>query len=247
MICDIFFKVLHMKSKIRVAIADDHQAIIDGYRYRLEKDANIKIVGTALDGESIHTLLAEHTTDVLILDVNLPSSSENPESFPILQVIPDLLQRYRNLSILVISMHTERALIDELMKAGAQGYILKDDRETIQNLSHVIGMVARGGVYFSKRAWGYPQSPQPRQRGRESLPTKRQLQVLSLSAAYPELSTAELAKRLNVKHATVRNLLSQAYRRLDVTNRAAAIAKARRLGLIPGQVLHQMRGKSPNT
>lgn len=62
--------------------------------------------------------------------------------------------------------------------------------------------------------------------------TPRQLEVLSLSAALPDLSSAQLAQRLGIAASTLRNMMSEAYLRLGVHNRAAAIAKARQLGLI---------------
>jgi DNA-binding CsgD family transcriptional regulator len=62
--------------------------------------------------------------------------------------------------------------------------------------------------------------------------TPRQLELLSLCAAYPDLSTAELAQKMSVSNSTVRNLLSSAYLRLNVHSRTAAIEKARDLGLI---------------
>jgi ATP/maltotriose-dependent transcriptional regulator MalT len=61
------------------------------------------------------------------------------------------------------------------------------------------------------------------------------LEALSLSAAYPDSSTAELARKMLVSNSTVRNLLSGAYIKLDVHNRSAAIAKARQLGLISSE------------
>lgn len=62
--------------------------------------------------------------------------------------------------------------------------------------------------------------------------TPRQMQVLSLCAAFPDLSTAQLAEQLEIAPSTLRNLMSESYLRLSVRNRAAAIAKARQLGLI---------------
>jgi len=62
--------------------------------------------------------------------------------------------------------------------------------------------------------------------------TARQLQALSLCAAYPDATTGELADMLGVAHSTLRNLLSEAYLRLDVRNRTAAIEQARKMGLI---------------
>lgn len=224
-----------MTSKINVVIADDHQGIIDGYLYRLSGEADIQVVGTAFYGQEVEPLLAKHPqTNVLILDVGLPTAPDNPNPYPILHLIPDLLDRYRPLAILVISMHTERALINQVMKAGASGYIVKDDRSTIQDLGNVIRTVAKGDVYFSRRAF---QNWQKR-RGAQKEPdlTGRQLEVLSLCAAYPELTTAELANKLTVQPSTVRNLLSDAYRRLGVRNRTTAITKARKLGLLTPSV-----------
>jgi DNA-binding NarL/FixJ family response regulator len=90
--------------------------------------------------------------------------------------------------------------------------------------------VAHGGIYFSRQA-----HQQLRQYGAapdEPLLTQRQLEVLSMCAAYPNLSTSDLAQKLNIANSTMRNLLSEAYLRLQVINRTAAIAKARQLGLI---------------
>ena len=226
-----------MKTCIRVVIADDHQGIIDGYLYRLSNESDIKIVGTAFSASEVETLLATHTTDVLVLDVGLPTAPDNPNLYPILHFIPNLLQRYRNLSILIISMHTERTIINEVMNAGVKGYILKDDRETIEDLARVIRMVAKGGVYFSDRA--FQQWQKPKSGAAKQKPTARQIEVLSLCAAYPELTTAELAEQLSVRPSTVRNLLSDAYRRLGVSNRHSAIQKARQLGLITKQIPYQ--------
>jgi DNA-binding CsgD family transcriptional regulator len=93
----------------------------------------------------------------------------------------------------------------------------------------VVRLVAKGGVYFSAQAF---EQWQKSKAVRESVPTARQLEILSQCAAYPNLTTVELAKQLSIAPTTVRNLLSLAYRRLGVANRAAAITKARHLGLI---------------
>lgn len=217
--------------KIQVAILDDHQSIIDGYMHRLSKEPDIEIVGNASHAEEFEILLDSKKPDVLILDVVVPTSWDNPNPYPILQTIPKWLQRYPNLSILVISMHLLRTLVKAVMEAGASGYILKDDRAAITDLGSIIRAIANGGVYFSKQAqnlvaieWSEKVHLSP-----------RQLEVLSLCAAYPDSTTAELADILGVAHSTVRNLLSSAYLRLNVQNRTAAILKARELGLITPQ------------
>lgn len=218
-----------MSKKIRVAILDDHQSIVDGYVYRLEKDPQIEIVAMMGFGDELEPTLEKTPADILLLDVNVPSSEENRNPYPILHSIPRLLQAHPDLNILVISMHAERGLIRAVMDAGVNGYILKDDQAVLKDLGSVVKSVAAGGIHFSPIAHGL-YAKYLSTEAKELTP--RQLEVLSLCTAYPDASTSELAKKLNVSNSTVRNLLSGTYFKLDTHNRAGAIAKARQLGLI---------------
>jgi two-component system nitrate/nitrite response regulator NarL len=215
---------------LRVTILDDHQSIIDGYVYRLSHVSGIEVVATVSYGEDLEPSLAAHPTDVLLLDINVPTSVENPNPYPILHSIPSLLQKYPDLDILVISMYAERGLIRAVMEAGASGYILKDDRSMLQELGNVVQAINNGGICFSQKAHQLVLSQKTVPNG-EPLST-RQLEALSLSAAYPDWTSADLAKEMSVANSTARNLLSGAYIRLSVHNRAGAVAKARQLGLI---------------
>jgi DNA-binding NarL/FixJ family response regulator len=127
-------------------------------------------------------------------------------------------------------MLTERALIQAVIDAGASGYILKDDRDTIQKLGSILVSVAGGGIYLSDQA--HKKLAKRRAEDGEPTLTPRQREALSLAAAYPDDSHSELAAKLGVSNSTARNLLSNAYLRLGVGHRAAAVAKARQLGLI---------------
>src|SRR5262245_58265064 len=103
--------------KIRVTILDDHQTIIDGYRFRLGNSPRVEVVSAISYGDELQSTLEMSLTDVLLLDVTVPVSAENPNPYPLLHVIPDLLQKYPDLTILVISMHAERSLIRAVMEA----------------------------------------------------------------------------------------------------------------------------------
>lgn len=205
---------------------DDHQSIIDGYLYRLSKVPEIEVIATLSYGDELEPALKEHPTDVVLLDVEVPISQKNENPYPILHAIPKLLQLYPDLAVLVISMHTGRGLIRAVVEAGASGYILKDDSQRIQELGKVIISIAEGGVCFSDRALKAFLT-----KNEEPL-TVRQLEALSLCASYPNSKTAELAHKMKVANSTVRNLLASAYLKLGVHTRAAAIAKARQLGII---------------
>jgi DNA-binding NarL/FixJ family response regulator len=215
-------------SKIRVVILEDHLSIIDGYLFRLSKVPEIEVVGTARYGDELEPMLDEHPADVLLLDINVPVSPDNSNTFPVLHLIPRLLKKHPGLSILVISMFNQHSLIEALVDCGVSGYILKDDSLSIQQLGKIVTMIASGGIYFSQDAYR-----DSRDEPTKTSLTTRQLQALSLCSTYPDSSTHALSRELGISGSTLRNLLSGAYLRLGVRTRAAAIAKAYQLGLIP--------------
>jgi two-component system nitrate/nitrite response regulator NarL len=216
--------------KVRVAILDDHQSIIDGFIYRLSSTPEIEVVATANMGEELEPLLARHRVDVLLLDLSVRTSLDNPNPYPILHVIPKLLQKYSNLCVLIISMFSEPGLMRSLIEAGASGYILKDDQTAFKELGNIVLSIARGGVFFSKKAHSLYMQAENLMGG--DVLTPRQMEVISLCAAYPDATTADLAQMMSISNSTVRNLLSSLYLRLGVHSRTAAVEKAREMGLI---------------
>jgi DNA-binding NarL/FixJ family response regulator len=234
-----------MNQKIRVAILDDHLPVVEGYTSRLRNSQNIEVVGAVTVGEALEPFLAAHAVDVLLMDVVVPTSETDRAPYPILGVIPRLLQRYPALTVLVISMHNQRTLIRSVIEAGASGYILKDDRYFFQDLPVIIETVSHGGIYFSSQA-NLGLLRQPDTDGRL---TARQLEALALCATYPEATTADLARKLGVANSTLRNLLAGAYMALEVHSRTAAVARAQQLGWItpaaPALDLEDLGGHGP--
>jgi two-component system, NarL family, nitrate/nitrite response regulator NarL len=220
-----------MSGKIRVAVLDDHQAIIDGYLYRLRTALDIEVVATILFGEELEPALAKQAVDILLLDLQVPISPDNPNPFPILYELPRLLETYPDLNVLVISMHAQPALIQAVMDAGVSGFVVKEDVAAFRELASVIRSVSKQGIYLSPVAY---KALNNRRMGDFNQPlSARQLEALSLCAAYPDASTAQLAHSMDISHSTFRNLLSGAYIKMNVRNRAAAILKAQQIGLIP--------------
>lgn len=215
--------------QIRISILEDHQGIIDGYLYRLSSNKNFRIGGIARYGEDLDLMLSGNPTDILILDIEVPSSQTNPNPFPVLNAIPKLKKTWPKMAILVISSHTQQVLVERLFELGVQGYIFKNDFDAIEHLAEVIISVSKGGFYFSQGA--YLQLRSLKSSEAHPLLSPRQLEALSLCVAFPDSSTIELAQRLGVTNSTFRNLLSKAYARLGVRTRVAAIAELQRMGI----------------
>lgn len=218
-----------MSEMIRVTILDDHQSIVDGYRFRLGNSQRVQVMAAIGFGDELEPTLEKYATDVLLLDIGVPTSADNLNPYPILHVIPSLLQKYPNMVILVISMHAERSMIRAVMEAGSSGYILKDDQTTLRDLENVVISVASGGIHLSRQA---NEVLLRAGTGEIDLLSRRQREALSLCLAYPDNTTAELARKMSISNSTIRNLLSGAYIKLGVRTRIAAVSKARQLGLI---------------
>jgi two-component system, NarL family, nitrate/nitrite response regulator NarL len=219
-----------MSHKTRVTILEDHQSIIDDYLHRLRSAPQIEVAATLSFGEELEASLARRPSDVLLLDVSVPTSAENPNPYPVLYWIPELLNRHPHLNILVITMHMERGLMRAVLDTGASGYVLKDDQMMIRDLANVVLSVASGGIVLSQQVHRLLRHHE--HTIFEKPLSSRQLEALSLCGAYPEWSTAELSGRMSVSNSTVRNLLSSAYLRLGVHTRMAAVAKAREMGIL---------------
>ncbi|MBX3045624.1 MAG: response regulator transcription factor [Anaerolineales bacterium] len=221
---------LQAKKKLRVAVLEDHPPVVDGYTYRLSKYPNIELVASARNGEQLDELLKLHTIDVLILDVLAPAREGTEAPYPLFNVIPRFRKDHPEMAILIISGHKQPTLIRSVMEAGASGYIIKTEAAASERLGEIILLLADGGIFLSEQtaaALAYPG-------GSEDIEmlTDRQREVLSLCAANPGMTTNDLAGLLSIAPTTVRNTLSDSYKRLRVNNMTAAVLKARDLGLI---------------
>lgn len=218
------------ESQINLVILEDHHSIIDGYLYRLKENPHIRVVGAISYGEQLEPILDQTPVQVLMLDVQVPISSTDSNPYPILHLLPELILTYPDLNILVITMHTQPILIESLVEKGVNGIIFKDDSESIKKLAKIVALIAGGGVYFSKAAKQIILDVDASLT--KPVLSVRQREVLELCAAYPESTSADLANRLGIADSTLRTLLSKAYLRLGVRNRAAAVLKAQKNGLI---------------
>jgi two-component system response regulator NreC len=127
---------------IKVLIADDHQIMREGLRAMLEKEHDIKIVGEAVDGRMTERLARELLPDVIIMDVAMPDLNGLEATRQIAAELPGV-------KIIALSMHDDRRFVLNMLKAGAAGYILKDD--AFKNLSKAIRMVMANKTYLSNK------------------------------------------------------------------------------------------------
>ena len=127
---------------IRVVIADDHAVVRQGIRGVLEEVEGLEVVAEAGDGDEALTMTDAHNPDVVVLDVTMPGK-------PGLEVARELRDAGSGVRVLLLSMHDEPEYVLEAVRAGADGYVLKD--VTPAELRGAVMAIHEGREYFSAR------------------------------------------------------------------------------------------------
>jgi DNA-binding NarL/FixJ family response regulator len=215
-------------SPIRILIADDHPMFRFGLRALLSTEADIEIVGEATNGLEAVALAASLKPDVVLMDINLPQLNG-------IEATRRIVEQNPHAGVLIITMFEDDTIFAAL-RAGARGYILKgaEGEETLR----AIRAAANGESIFSpavaqRLSHFFAQSPA--QSTAQPFPelTPRERDILKFIAQ--GLTNVAIAERLSLSPKTIRNQVSTIFSKLQVTDRAAAIVKAREAGLAGGR------------
>jgi len=126
-------------NKLSIYIADDHAIVVDGLKEILSAQPDWNIIGTAANGEEIVKLMSDRQADVVILDINMPKMNG-------IQCTKWIKMNYPKTKVIILTMFPERSYMDQLIKAGADGCLLKS-RGT-KDLLEAIERVTEGKAYF---------------------------------------------------------------------------------------------------
>ena len=214
-----------MGDAVRVLIADDHPLFREGMRGRLDRVADVTVVGEAASGDEAVELARELEPDVILMDIKMPGLNGIEATREILRASP-------HVGVLMLTMFEDDDSVFAAMRAGAKGYLLKDSGG--EGVVHAIRAVASGEAVFgpgvAERIIGFfsvSRSAAP-QRAFPEL-TEREEEILSLVAQGK--SNQEISRQLFVSLKTVRNHVSNILLKLQVADRAQAVIRARDAGL----------------
>jgi DNA-binding NarL/FixJ family response regulator len=207
---------------LRVAIADDHAMFVDGIESILNTEEHIQLVDKCFNGESVFKMLENSLIDVILLDINLPDMSG-------IEVAKRINIDYPNVKIIALSMYNEESIVSEMLKNGAQGYILKNTDRV--ELIQAIETVASGQTYFSKEVTEtimeslLKKTPQKKSNN-FSAPklSRREKEVLALIVK--EYTTPEIAEKLFISMKTAESHRANLISKLNVRNTAGLVRAA---------------------
>lgn len=209
---------------VTVMITDDHSMIREGLKNLLELDGDIQVIAEAENGEDCLEKLKNVKPDVLLLDINMPKMNG-------LEVLQNFKTQRKKINVLVLTVHNE---VEYLMKAvdiGVNGYILKDSESA--ELKKAIFSVADGETYIQPSLIPTLNSKmieKNKDEGKIDSLTKRELEVLKLLSV--GMFNKEVAEKLNISERTVKNHISNIFKKLEVTDRTQAAVFAIRNNLI---------------
>jgi DNA-binding NarL/FixJ family response regulator len=214
-----------MPDTLRVLIADDHPLFRDGMRGLLATQPDLEVAGEATTGEEAVALVAELSPDVVLMDIKMPGTGGIEATRRILTARPDA-------RVLVVSMFEDDATVFTAMRAGARGYVLKDDDK--DDVLGAIRTVGRGGAVFgpgvaARMADFFTRVRPAVPRESFSTLTDREREMLHLMTG--GASNAEISRLLSLSPKTVANYVSNILHKLQVADRAQAIVRAREAGL----------------
>jgi DNA-binding NarL/FixJ family response regulator len=213
-----------MEDTVRELIAEDHPLFREGMRGRLDRVADVAVVGEAASGDEAVELAHQLEPHVILMDIKMPGLNGIEATRKIQQASPQI-------GVLVLTMFEDDDSVFAAMRAGAKGYLLKDSGG--EGVVHAIRAVASGEAVFgpgvAERIIGFFSAPRAApQRAFPEL-TEREEEVLSLVAQGK--SNQQIARQLFVSLKTVRNHVSNILLKLQVADRAQAVIRARDAGM----------------
>ena len=128
-----------MVQKLRILLADDHETVREGLRMILNAQPDMQVVATAGDGREAISQAERVTPDVVIMDISMPGLNGLAATMQLTERVPDA-------KVLTLTRHADSSYLQQLLRAGAAGYVLKQSRPS--ELLHAIRSVASGGKYL---------------------------------------------------------------------------------------------------
>jgi DNA-binding NarL/FixJ family response regulator len=211
-----------MSEEIRIVVVDDHALFRRGLVGLLSEMENFHVVGEASNGEEALGIIGKQAPDVVLLDINMPGMSG-------IETLSALRRRGLKSQVLMLTISQQEEDLLGAIRAGAQGYLLKNaEPETLQNT--IKQVVAGKSVLAPEVTTQVFRLVRSGQLGSSNVLTEREVEVLRNLAR--GLTTSQTGSEMFISENTVKTHIRHILEKLEVSNRAEAVARASQLGLI---------------
>jgi DNA-binding NarL/FixJ family response regulator len=207
--------------KTRIVLADDHPIVLDGLRNLVRAEDDFELVGEAVSGFSALKLIREKRPDVAVLDISMPELNGIVLSRRLAGEMPDI-------RLLILTLHEDRAYLNQALEAGVRGYVLK--RSAVENLVQAIRAVMVGGLYIDPAIVGRVfdgnkgNKKLAAKKGVAPALTDREADVLKMAAL--GFTNKEIASRLDVGVKSVETYKARGLEKVGLKTRAELVRYA---------------------
>jgi DNA-binding NarL/FixJ family response regulator len=210
-------------SMVRVLIADDHPIVRSGIKAELNRHSDLEITGEAVTADEVIEKVNQIQVDVIILDISMPG-------IKVTDVIKQIGKSHPHIKILVLTAHGDKGTVMAVLKAGAHGYVLKEEDPYV--VPDAIRAVAKGKNWVSPSVASLMigKIRENKMNTDACVLTERECEVLRLIAL--GLSTKSIASRINMAERTVEFHITNIYDKLGVNTRASAVLWAKEHGIL---------------
>ena len=199
---------------IRVMLADDHVLMREGIKQLLEFDGNIEIIAEASDGEECLKELKKCKPQVLLLDINMPKMNG-------IEVLEEIKRQKIDVRVLILTVHNEVEYLLKAVDIGVDGYILKESESA--ELKKAIDLVLRGESYIQPKLIPMLNSRLlSRDKDKDKIETLTQREMEVLIQVANGMINKEIATSLHISERTVKNHISNIFKKIDVSDRTQA-------------------------
>lgn len=208
----------------KVMLVDDHALIREGIKQLLEFDGSIDVIEQASDGAECLEKLQHVQPDILLLDINMPNVNG-------IEVLEEIKKKNIPVKVLMLTVHSEAEYLVQAVDIGANGYILKDSGS--EELKKAIQSVMDGDSYIQPSLIPSLNSRLVnRDIDKEKIAalTKREMKILTQIAG--GMFNKEIAMNLNISERTVKNHISNIFKKIDVSDRTQAAVFAIRNNIV---------------
>lgn len=217
------------KKKIRIVLADDHKVVRSGLRSLFRSGGEFSVVGEAADGEAAIRMVEKLKPDIALIDISMPRLNG-------IDAVGIIRKKNPETKILILTIHENEAYVDEMIRAGANGYILKNAEK--KEIFAAVRSIVTGGTFFSPSISklmieGFIKRAKDQLSSRSRLDqrlTKRETEVLRFIAE--GLTNKQIAEKLSLSVRTVNTHRSNLMQKLNLHTTAALVQYAIQTGLV---------------
>ena len=213
-------------NKLKILLAEDHRILREGLKRLIDEQPNMEVVGEADDGVAAWQRTSELQPDIVLMDVSMPRMNGAEATSKIRELCPEV-------KVIALTAHRASAYLNQMLKAGALGYVLK--HTAFNELVDAIVTVAKNGRYIDRASQELMLNSPPENVIWKGDPqgkplSEREVQVMSLVAN--GFTNKEIANKLAISVKTVESHKANSMQKLDLRSRAEIVDYARFRGWI---------------